>query len=113
MASGPDEEDWYLREWMRHLKKRQVDLSDALGWTPNRTHLLYHGVQPYSRDDVTAVARCLGIRPFELLMRPEDALRLRAFRETAVQIAAAEEGRPFEGAPIESQPKRRSGGGQR
>jgi len=82
--------DWYLREWMAHAKKRQVDLIKDLGWTRRKASELYNGQQPYKREAVNEVSDWLNIEPYELLMTPEEALQLRHLRQAAIAIAAAQ-----------------------
>lgn len=84
---------------MKHFRKRQASLVNELGWTKGRANYVWHGESPYRRDVVNEIAAWLGIQPFELLMRPQDALSLRRLRDTARAIAA-EEGAEFEGAPL-------------
>lgn len=99
MAESRDQ-DWHLRDWMTFRGKRQSALVNELGWTKNRAHLVWHGKQPYTREDVNTVSAWLGIEPFELLMAPPDAMALRAIRQSALQIAAEETRRPY--SPDES-----------
>ena len=80
-------DDWYLKEWFAHLGRRQIDMVNELGWHRTTANRLWHGRQPYRRDQVNEAARWLGIKPFELLMKPEDALALRFLEETARAIA--------------------------
>jgi hypothetical protein len=103
------EEDWYLRAWLAHFGKRQAALINELGWDKAKASFVWNGRQPYKRSLVNEVARWLGIRPFELLMHPRDALALRRLRETAVMIAAEEDGVPWEG-PDDEPTMRRAGG---
>ena len=87
-VDAPDDEDWYLQDWAQLSGKRQADLVSDLGWLKNHAHRIWHSKQPYRRDIVVAVAKWLGIRPYELLMPPAEALQLRQLREAAVAIAA-------------------------
>jgi transcriptional regulator with XRE-family HTH domain len=87
--------NWYLREWMRHFGKRQAALVNELGWGKGRASKTWNGKIPYRREIVIELARWLGIRPYELLMPPNEAVNLRRLRETAAAIVA-EEQRPFE-----------------
>ena len=80
--------DWYLREWVAHTEKRQADLARGLGWHKNQAYRLWHGEQPYRRDEVNAVAGWLGIEPYELLMPPAEAMRLRRLRQILEETAA-------------------------
>ena len=88
------EPNWYLREWMIHLGLKQTALVDDLGWLKSRASKFWNGKHSYRRELVNEIAAWLGIQPYELLMPPAEALRLRRLRETAVLIAA-EHGAPF------------------
>ncbi len=81
------EADWHLQEWAKFRGKKQADLVNDLGWQKNAAFRLWHGHQPYRRDFVNAVARWLEIEPYELLMKPDDALGLRRLRQAAMDIA--------------------------
>lgn len=94
--ASESEPDWYLQAWAALEGKRQADLVADLGWLKNHAHRIWHGKQPYRRDIVNAVAAWLGIEPFELLMPPERAMRLRQFEDTAYAIAA-DRSRAFKG----------------
>ena len=83
-------EDWYLREWMKHFKKKQAALTNELGWNKSRANYIWHSKQPYNRDLTNELAKWLGIRPYELLMKPSEALSLRRLRATAMEIVAGD-----------------------
>ena len=83
LPAGPD---WYLREWLATLGKRQASLTIELGWNKNTAHLLFHSKQPYRREDVNEISAWLQIRPYELLMPPEEAMAIRRLRESAARI---------------------------
>lgn len=83
--------DWHLREWLVHFDKKQAALSNELGWNKQKAHHVWHGLQEYRRETVNEVARWLGIEPFELLMRPNEALALRGLRNMAAQIVGQAE----------------------
>lgn len=85
-AMSSESADWYLRDWARHFGKRQSSLVNELGWEKSRAYHVWHSKQAYRRDDVNAVAEWLGIKPYELMMPPADALALRRLRETAELI---------------------------
>ena len=80
--------DWYLRDWLRVLKKRQADVANDLEWNKARVSLMLSGKQQYTRDAVNELAEYLNLHPFELLMHPDDAMRLRRLRENAIQVVA-------------------------
>jgi transcriptional regulator with XRE-family HTH domain len=87
MPDSPHQ-DWYLKEWARLLGKKQADAVRDLGWDKSTTSFIWNGKQPYRRDHVNRLADWLGIRPFELLMPPAEAIALRRLRETAAEIVA-------------------------
>lgn len=89
-----DEPDWYLQDWAKLADKRQADLVNDLGWLKNHAHRIWHGKQPYRRDIVNAVAKWLNIEPYELLMAPQDALKIRQLREAAMAIAESQRPSP-------------------
>jgi plasmid maintenance system antidote protein VapI len=99
--------DWYLQEWMARFDKKQAALINELGWTRNKANKIWHGRQPYRREIVNEIATWLGIKPFEMLMSPREALALRQLRETAALIVA-EPSNEFEGAPAAPSQARRS-----
>jgi transcriptional regulator with XRE-family HTH domain len=69
--------DWYLKEWLKALQKKQEDLVRDLDWNKSRVSLTARGIQPYDRDDINEVATYLHIQPYELLMHPDDAFTIR------------------------------------
>lgn len=78
--------DWYLREWLAALGKRQADIVRDLDWNKSRVSLMLHGTQPYTRDAINEIAAYLNIREYELLMPPEQAMALRQLEASARQI---------------------------
>ena len=84
MAPG---HDWYLKEWLATLGKRQADIVRDLEWNKARVSLMLRGKQPYERDSLNELATYLNLRPHELLMHPDDAMALRALRAEAIKIA--------------------------
>ena len=75
--------DWRLRAWMTHFDKKRSTLQSELGWEGKRAHDIWHGKQPYKRQDVNQVAQWLGIEVFELFLEPKHAIALRSLRDTA------------------------------
>lgn len=84
------EPDWHLKEWMKLRGKRQTDLVRELGWVKGRANKYFHGHHPYRREIVNELSNWLEIEPYELLMTPAEALRLRRLRDAAIEIAAAQ-----------------------
>jgi hypothetical protein len=78
--------DWYLKEWLATLGKRQADIVRDLGWNKARVSLMLRGKQPYDRDSLNELAVYLNLLPHELLMHPEDAMALRQMRKAASEI---------------------------
>ena len=85
---APPFHDWYLKEWLSTLRKKQADIARDLDWNKARVSLMIRGEQQYTRDAINELAAYLNIRPYELLMHPDDAMALRRLREDAVRIAA-------------------------
>lgn len=79
--------DWYLREWLDALNKRQSDIVRDLDWNKARVSLMIRGAQQYTRDAVNELADYLNLRPHELLMHPDDAMALRRFKADAIRLA--------------------------
>lgn len=80
--------DWYLKEWLSTLRKKQADIARDLDWNKARVSLMIRGEQQYTRDAINELAAYLNIKPHELLMHPDDAMALRRLREDAIRIAA-------------------------
>jgi hypothetical protein len=78
---------WYLRQWADRLGVRQVDAINKLGWSKAQASDLWTGKQRYNQDLIDEVAAWLQLSPYELLMPPEDALAIRAMRESAARMA--------------------------
>lgn len=86
--AAPDH-DWYLPQWLQTLRMKNADLERATGWDKRKASHLVNGHQPYKRDTLNEAARALKIAPFELLMHPEDAFALAAWRAAADWSAMA------------------------
>lgn len=80
--------DWHLTDWMASTEMTQADLCRATGYPKAKMSELATGVSRYNRDVVNTLSRALNIRPYELLMHPDDANAIRRLRETALKIAA-------------------------
>lgn len=78
--------DWYFKQWLEHLGKKQADVVKALEWNKSKASLMFNDKQRYHRDDVNQIAAYLHIEPFELLLPPERAMALRQYRASAEQI---------------------------
>lgn len=80
--------DWYLKEWMTSLDLSQADLQRLAGWGKRKASELVNGSTRYNRDVINEVCAALNLRPFELLMHPDDAMAIRRFRDSALKLAA-------------------------
>ncbi len=90
---APPRHDWYLKQWLRTLRKKQSDIVRDLDWNKAKVSLTANGKQAYDRDDVNAIADYLNLRPYELLMHPDDAMALRRLRAEMVRLAHENESR--------------------
>lgn len=81
--------DWYLKEWLETLGKKQADIVRDLDWNKARVSLMMRGDQQYTRDAINELAAYLNLKPHELLMHPHDAMALRRLQTAAVEIAHA------------------------
>ncbi len=70
-----------------HLRgKRQADLVKELGWAKGRANKFYHSQHPYRREVVNELAVWLQIEPWELLMEPTRAMKIRRLTEAVSEI---------------------------
>lgn len=79
--------DWYLAQWLRTLGKKQADVVRDLDWNKAKVSLTASGKQPYTREEINEIADYLHLRPYELLMHPDDAMRLRRLRDEMIRLA--------------------------
>lgn len=107
----PKQVNWYLREWMdaaglrgRGAQARMMELTD---WSKATMSQLYKGTQDYSPKIVNEAARALNAEPWELLMHPDRAMRLRRLRAELVGLAHEAGDDPAPTSPAET--KRRTG----
>ena len=80
--------DWYLADWLASKNMNQADLCRATGFPKAKVSELVTGKSRYNRDVVNTISAAMQIDPFELLMHPADANRIKRLRETALEIAA-------------------------
>lgn len=92
--------DWYLKQWLKTLGKTQAEIVRELDWNKAKVSLTASGKQPYSRDDINEIADYLHLKPYELLMHPDDAMAIRQMRASAETIATlAHENEPTQPEP--------------
>lgn len=87
---GPADEDWFLTDWMKTCKVRQADLCRETGIPKATMSAIHSGKTNYYRELVNKVAKALNIKPYELLMHPDDAMAIRRLRSSAMQIASVQ-----------------------
>lgn len=68
---------------------RQADLAEKTELGKTAVSLLINERQDYTPVIIQTIADFLNIRPFELLMHPDDAMRLRSIREDALRVVAS------------------------
>ena len=90
-GDASDRIDWYLREWMKALGLRQVDMIERTGWSKATTSQLCTGIQNFSPRILQDAADAMNLKTYELLMHPEDAMALRRLRGAAAQIVSIAE----------------------
>lgn len=79
---------WYFRQWAEAMNLRQVDMVRLTGWNKTTVSLLWNDRQDYTPAIVEGAAAAMNLRPFELLLPPDEAMAIRRMRESAVQLAA-------------------------
>lgn len=87
--AAPAKHDWYLQEWFATLGLKQFDLVTRLDYPRGTAHKLWHGLQPYRRDNVEEISALLNIAPHELLMHPDDAMAIRRLTAAVAEISRA------------------------
>lgn len=100
-AVGPD---WFLAEWMATKQVTQAELGRRCGWSKATVNDIYHGKTEYYRVIVNQVAAALQLHPWELLMPPAEANRIKRWRaafEQEAQLRAAEDPVPFTPSPAQ------------
>ncbi len=88
----PKRVNWYLVEWMASHgmagRGAQARMMELTGWTKATMSQLYNGEQDYSPKIVNEAAAALNVRPWELLMHPEEAMAIRQLVVQAKRISA-------------------------
>jgi transcriptional regulator with XRE-family HTH domain len=87
----PKQINWYLREWMGATEEfrgrgGQARMCEVTGWSKATMSQLYNNIQDYSPQVVNEAAKALNAAPYELLMKPEQAMAIRRLRQEALVI---------------------------
>lgn len=85
--AAPETSLWYLREWFATQGKIQRSLITELGWLPGKAYKIWHGLQEPKPSEMHEIAAILNIRPHELMMHPDDAMRIRRIEATLAEVA--------------------------
>lgn len=80
--------DWFFRQWLRTLQLKQADVVARTDWPKSKVSKLVNGTVAYNRDIINEAAAALHVRPYELLLHPDDAMALRKYRESAITLAS-------------------------
>ena len=93
---------------MESVKLRQADLVNMLGYSKAKANAIWHAEQRLNEDILEQIAALVNAKPYELLMLPAEAMRLRQMRALLDGIA-----RPVETPPPAAEPapaaKRKAG----
>lgn len=84
--------NWFFPEWMAYFGvSKQVDIMEKTGWSKATTSQIMSGKQDYSPKVVNEAAKAFHLAPYELLMRPEEAMALRQLRSDALRVVETSE----------------------
>ena len=97
--------DWYLREWFATMGLKQRDLVTKLDYQPSAAHAFWHSIQRYRRDHIEDISALLNIAPHELLMHPDEAMRIRRLQAVIAEVAPA----PADPVAKPAEPRERTG----
>lgn len=73
--------DWYLKQWLEVLGKTQKWVADELGCQKSEISRKATGTTPYNRNDINSISALLNLKPYELLLPPEEAYRIIRHRQ--------------------------------
>lgn len=85
----PETTHWFLQEWFGTQGLKQRDLVTKLDYLPAKAHKIWHGIQVARLTEVAEIADLLNIAPHELLMHPDDAMRIRRLQAVLAEVAPA------------------------
>lgn len=85
--TGATGHGWFAQQWLETLDRSQADVCRALGWSKAKGSELISGKQRYNQENVEELAGFLHLSPYELLLHPDDAMKIRQIRQTARALA--------------------------
>jgi hypothetical protein len=80
---------WFLREWAEQARLTQADLQRAAGWSKAKASDVWNG-QQYNQSIIDELAPILMIRPFEILLHPDEAFLIRRMRDASPRAVTSE-----------------------
>lgn len=89
--AAPEKPLWYLQEWFATQDKIQRTLITELGWLPAKANKIWNGIQEPKPSEMHEIAALLNIRPHELMMHPEEAMRIRRLEAVVREVAKPEQ----------------------
>lgn len=90
--------NWYFPEWMTYFGiTKQTDIMERTGWSKATVSQIMNGKQDYSPKLINDACQAFHLAPHELLLRPENAMALRALRTDALRVIANSEAVPKDG----------------
>jgi hypothetical protein len=78
--AGPAKSRGYVQEWMESVQLRQTDLVNMLGYSKAKANAIWHGEQRLNEDILEQIAALVNAKPYELLMTPAEAMKVRRIR---------------------------------
>lgn len=82
----PKQSNWFIKDWMDAVGKKQADMIRDAGWSKATASQLYNGSQDYSPKVVNEAAFVFQCQPYELLMPYEQAMAMRRLRADALRV---------------------------
>ena len=74
---------------------KQADLVKSLDWSKAKANAVWHGDQRLNEDILEELAPFLHAQPYELLIAPEAAMRMRQLEAALRTVPREPEPRPF------------------
>ncbi len=67
----------FVQEWMKSAELIQADMIKRLGYSKAKAFAVWHGDQRLNEDILEEIAALVNARPYEILLHPDQAYRLR------------------------------------
>lgn len=79
--------DWHLNDWILAVGLDPADFRKQAGWSKRKMSELVNGQMRYNKHVINEAAAVLNIRPFELLLPPDEAMEIRSLRRALLLVA--------------------------